>query len=86
MPKKTYRRLRKADCNIIYRMRKVGNSQREIAYVLGCAQSTVSKELRRNRGLTAYRPKQAQQKSDYRQWRKRSREPVFVGELETSVR
>jgi IS30 family transposase len=38
---------------------KMDHSQIEIAKVIGVHKSTVSRELRRNRGLRGYRPKQA---------------------------
>jgi transposase, IS30 family len=45
----------------IYALLKAGHSQVEIASIVGVHKSTVSRELRRNRGLKGYRPKQAQQ-------------------------
>ena len=39
---------------------KVGHPQSEIAVVLKRHKSTISREVRRNRGLRGYRPKQAQ--------------------------
>ena len=42
-----------------YALRKAGHSQKEIAEVLGRSPSTISRELRRNKGLKGYRPKQA---------------------------
>jgi len=39
---------------------KAGNSQTKIARIVGGHKSTVSRELRRNRGRRGYRPKQAQ--------------------------
>ena len=39
---------------------KVGHPQSEIATVLKRHKSTISHEVRRNRGLRGYRPKQAQ--------------------------
>ena len=39
-------------------------SQREIAKMLGVSQSTISRELRRNRGQRGYRHEQAQEKSE----------------------
>jgi IS30 family transposase len=39
---------------------KVGHPQSEIATVLKRHKSTISREVRRNRGLRGYRPKQAQ--------------------------
>jgi IS30 family transposase len=45
----------------IYVLLKAGNVQTEIAYLIKVHKSTVSRELRRNRGLKGYRPKQAHQ-------------------------
>ena len=39
---------------------KMGHHQSEIAVVLKRDKSTISREVRRNRGLRGYRPKQAQ--------------------------
>jgi IS30 family transposase len=41
-------------------LKKTGHSNTEIADVIGVHKSTVSRELRRNRGGRAYRPQQAQ--------------------------
>ncbi|OOZ27296.1 helix-turn-helix domain-containing protein, partial [Solemya velum gill symbiont] len=43
----------------IQALMKAGHNQTEIAKILGRHKSTVSRELRRNRGLRGYRPKQA---------------------------
>ncbi len=43
----------------IYILKKAGHSQSEIAGILGRDKSTISRELRRNRGLKGYRPRQA---------------------------
>ena len=43
----------------IYALLKMGHNQTEIATVIGKHKSTVSRELRRNKGLRGYRPKQA---------------------------
>ena len=45
----------------IYAMERAGFLQVEIAEEVGVHKSTVSRELRRNRGLRGYRPKQAHQ-------------------------
>lgn len=45
---------------------KAGHNQKEIAGLLGRSPSTVSREIRRNRGLRGYRPKQAQRLSSRR--------------------
>ena len=39
---------------------KAGHTQTEIAALIGVHKSTISRELRRNRGLRGYRPRQAQ--------------------------
>ena len=39
---------------------KAGHKQFEIAAVIGVHKSTISRELKRNRGLRGYRPRQAQ--------------------------
>ena len=43
----------------IYALKKAGHSQSKVAKLLGVHKSTVSRELRRNRGQRGYRPKQA---------------------------
>lgn len=43
----------------IYALLKAGHNQTEIASTIDVHKSTVSRELRRNRGLRGYRPKQA---------------------------
>ena len=43
----------------IYALLKMDHSQVEIAKVISVHKSTISRELRRNRGLRGYRPKQA---------------------------
>ena len=67
MQKRTCRRLRAEERQVIYRMSKARKTQREIAQAIGVSQSTVSKELARNRGLRGYWPKQAQRKAQERQ-------------------
>ncbi|WP_444944881.1 IS30 family transposase [Microbulbifer sp. ZKSA006] len=47
-------------------LKKVGLTQKEIADQLGRSPSTISRELKRNRGLRGYRPAQAQRLSDSR--------------------
>ena len=51
MQKRSYRRLRAEDRQIIYRMSKLEKTQEEISLALGVSQSAVSKELTRNRGV-----------------------------------
>jgi IS30 family transposase len=43
----------------IYALMKAGHNQSRIAILVGCHKSTISRELRRNRGLKGYRPYQA---------------------------
>jgi len=43
----------------IYALMKAGHNQSQIAVVVGCHKSTISRELRRNRGQKGYRPHQA---------------------------
>ena len=50
MHKQSHRHLREEYRKIIYRMRKAGKTQQEIAEMLGMSQGTISKELRHNRG------------------------------------
>ena len=42
---------------------KEGHNQTMIANILTAHKSTISRELRRNRGLRGYRPKQAHEKA-----------------------
>ena len=50
----------------IYALKKSGLSIRGVARALGVSASTVSRELRRNRGLRGYRMKQAQRRASLR--------------------
>jgi len=52
---------------------QMGHSQIEIAQVLGVHKSTISRELKRNRGQRGYRPGQAQRKAEERRKGKRKR-------------
>ena len=47
----------------IHSLLKMEHNQTEIAKCLGVHKSTVSRELRRNKGMRGYRPKQAHQKA-----------------------
>lgn len=81
MQKQSHRHLREEDRKIIYRMRKAGKTQQEIAEVLGVSQGTISKELRRNRGQRGYRPRQAQMKALERKEGKIPRRRIIQGEI-----
>jgi IS30 family transposase len=63
----TYRRVTYEDRCQIYALSRGGTSQESIASVLGVSQSTVSRELRRNRGQRGYRFKQAEATAQARQ-------------------
>ncbi len=54
-----YRQLTEDDRIEIYAMKQAGKTQRNIARRLGVNPSTISRELTRNTGGRAYRPKQA---------------------------
>jgi len=55
----SYTQLTQEERYQIYILKKAGNEQATIAELLGRDKSTISRELRRNRGLKGYRPKQA---------------------------
>jgi IS30 family transposase len=57
---RTYRQLTQEQRYQIYALKQTGHSQLEIAEVIGVHKSTVSRELKRNRGQRGYRPQQAQ--------------------------
>lgn len=57
---RTYHQLTQEQRYQIYALKKTGHSGSEIADVIGVHKSTVSRELRRNRGRRGYRPQQAQ--------------------------
>lgn len=62
-----YRRITYEDRCQIYALNTRGASQESIAGVLGVSQSTVSREICRNRGQRGYRFKQAEAKAQARQ-------------------
>ena len=55
----SYRQLTQEQRYQIYALLKAGHSQTQIAALIVCHKSTISRELRRNRGAKGYRPKQA---------------------------
>lgn len=61
-----YNQLTESERYQIYALKKAGHSQKEISELLGRSPSTISRELRRNKGLRGYRPAQAQRLSDAR--------------------
>lgn len=56
---RTYHQLTQEQRYQIYALKKTGHSQSEIAEVIGVHKSSVSRELKRNRGQRGYRPQQA---------------------------
>ncbi len=58
---RTYMQLTRIQRYQIYALLKAGHNQTEIACLIKVHKSTISRELRRNRGLKGYRPKQAHQ-------------------------
>jgi len=56
---RTYTQLTREERYQIYVLKQAGHQQNEIAKMLDRHKSTISRELRRNRGLRGYRPKQA---------------------------
>jgi len=53
----------------LYALNKSGMSQTKIALQLGVDQSSISRELNRNKGKRGYRPKQADNKTKLRKKR-----------------
>lgn len=63
----TYSQLTQIQRYQISALLKIGHFQTEIAEIVGVHKSTISRELRRNRGRRGYRPKQAQRFAQARQ-------------------
>ena len=64
---RTYRQLTQEQRYQIYALQKTGHTRTEIAEVIGVHKSTVSRELKRNRGGRGYRPQQAHSRALERQ-------------------
>jgi IS30 family transposase len=62
----TYQHLSQIERYQIFSLMKAGQNQTQIAHFLGRSKSTISREVRRNRGLRGYRPRQAQHLCDSR--------------------
>jgi len=54
-----YQQLAREQRYQIYALMRAGHNQTRIATLVGCHKSTISRELRRNRGQKGYRPYQA---------------------------
>ncbi len=55
----SYTQLAQGERYQIYALKKAGHNQAEIAKIMGRDRGTISRELRRNRGLKGYWPRQA---------------------------
>ena len=64
----SYRQLTHAQRYQIYILLKAGHNQTEIAALVSCHKSTISRELRRNRGQKGYRDQQADYLARSRRW------------------
>jgi len=62
-----YKQLAREQRYQIYALMRAGHNQSRIAVLVGCDKSTISRELRRNRGLKGYRPYQADELAFSRQ-------------------
>ena len=80
-----YRRLCAADRKVIHNMKQSGSSQEVIGLAVGFSQSTISKELSRNRGERGYRNIQAERLARERQRAKKPRAKVVVGSTKDLV-
>lgn len=80
-----YHRLCAEKRKVIYNMNQADFSQAEIGRTIGVSQSTVSKELKRNKGGKGYRPRQADGFAKARQKLKKRRGKVIVGEVKEQV-
>jgi IS30 family transposase len=58
---RTYKQLTREQRYQIYVLLKAGDNQTDIARCIKVHKSAICRELRRNRGMKAYRPKQAHQ-------------------------
>jgi len=67
---KSYTQLTQEERYQIHALMKAGHNQTEIARILGRSKSTISREVRRNKGMRGYRPKQAHR---FAQERRRSK-------------
>ncbi|MDF1512630.1 MAG: helix-turn-helix domain-containing protein, partial [Anaerolineae bacterium] len=68
-----YKQLTQCQRYQIKALLKSGENQTKIAKIIGVDKSTISRELKRNRGERGYRPKQAQHKALSRRKRDRRR-------------
>ena len=69
---------------IISRLHERGLNQSQIAEIIDVSQSTVSRELSRNKGLSGYNPEEAEALARKRKSLKAVRKAKISGKLETS--
>jgi len=79
----TYTQLSQQERYQVYALKQAGHNQSEIATLLGRHKSTISREVKRNRGMRGYRPRQAQRLTVER--RKAKIRPRFAGSVWTKV-
>lgn len=83
----SYNQLTQCQRYQIYALLKSDHNQTEIAQTIGVHKSTISRELKRNRGHRGYRPKQAHRKAASRRKWDRSRIPLQTwGWIEEKIR
>ena len=70
---KSYTQLTQEERYQIEALMKAGHGLSEIARILARSKSTISREVRRNKGLRGYRPKQAHRLAQERRWAKYSK-------------
>ena len=73
----------------IYALKKVGHDQQTIAATVEVSPSTISRELRRNRGQRGYRPRQAHQETLMRRRQKAKvtkMTPEVIKQIEAALR
>ena len=68
-----YKQLTQEQRYQIHALLKAKCGQTEIAMIVGCHKSTISREIRRNTGLQGYRPQQAQRLANQRKHTKHQR-------------
>jgi IS30 family transposase len=67
-----YQQLTREQRYQIYALKKANHNQTEMASIIGVHKSTISREMRRNRGGRGYRPKQAHETASARKQSQRS--------------
>jgi IS30 family transposase len=81
-----YKQLTTEERYQIYSLNKAGLSQVKISATLSRNPGTISRELRRNKGLRGYRPKQAQQLCESRRRGARKHKKMTLEVIEKITR